>query len=256
MPQFMTAEVVLVLHHIFSRQISFDTGIMTCRNKHGSRDFTRQINSLKSSDFEESEDRPDPRSNCHVNSVIESITTSCKSLGHTAEAAGAARRRQFSMMDYFGLNSLFLTITPDDECNFRVRLYADPGESVSTLNDKTPHWKKLSNIQGFLECSHSPTRLPVIFSMLYQMYQTRRRAKKIYNTGDVYGCNILVHVLWCIKMLYPSSLTGCSSGSQITRGWRAGHIRWCGCFCTSTRRTSTLHLTQSLANMGETIVQQ
>ena len=143
MPQFMTAEVVLVLHHIFSRQISFDTGIMTCRNKHGSRDFTRQINSLKSSDFEESEDRPDPRSNCHVNSVIESITTSCKSLGHTAEAAGAARRRQFSMMDYFGLNSLFLTITPDDECNFRVRLYADPGESVSTLNEKTPLLEKV-----------------------------------------------------------------------------------------------------------------
>lgn len=131
MPQFMTAEVVLVLHHIFSRQVSFDTGIMTCRNKHGSRNFTAKINSLKSSDFEENKDRPDPRSNQDVNSVVESITTSCKSLGHTAEAAGAARQRQFAMMDYFGLNSLFLTITPDDECNFRVRLYADPDKAVS-----------------------------------------------------------------------------------------------------------------------------
>ena len=141
MPQFMTAETILILHHIFSRQISFDTGIMTCRNRHGSRDFVRQINSLKASDFEEREDGSDPRSDHRVNSIINSITTSCKSLGHTSEAAGAARQRQFAMMDYFGLNSLFLTITPDDECNFRVRLYADPDSTVSKIqfiNKLTP----------------------------------------------------------------------------------------------------------------------
>ena len=33
-------------------------------------------------------------------------------------------------MDHFGLNSLFWTITPDDECSFRVRLYADPDNKV------------------------------------------------------------------------------------------------------------------------------
>jgi hypothetical protein len=133
MPQFMTAEVILVLHHIFSRQKSFETGIMTCRNKHGSENFTKRINALRSSDFDDNEGRQDPCSDHRVNSVIKSITTSCKSLGYTAEAAAAARRRQFAMMDFFGLNSLFLTITPDDECSFRVRLYADPDKSVSTI---------------------------------------------------------------------------------------------------------------------------
>ena len=33
-------------------------------------------------------------------------------------------------MDHFGMNSLFLTITPDDECSFRVRLYAEPDKEV------------------------------------------------------------------------------------------------------------------------------
>jgi len=134
MPQFMTAEVILVLHHIFSRQKSFETGIMTCRNKYGSGNFTRQINALRSSDFNDDDGQRDPCSDHRVNSVLKSITTSCKSLGHTAEAAAAARRRQFSMMDFFGLNSLFLTITPDDECNFRVRLYADPKKTVSAIS--------------------------------------------------------------------------------------------------------------------------
>jgi hypothetical protein len=64
-------------------------------------------------------------------------------MGHTAEAAKAARRRQFAMIDFFGLNSLFLTITPDDECSFRVRLYADPNKEVSAVAHFTynPHLK-------------------------------------------------------------------------------------------------------------------
>jgi hypothetical protein len=37
------------------------------------------------------------------------------------------------MLDHYGLNSLFLTTTPDDECSFRVRLYAKPEDWVSTI---------------------------------------------------------------------------------------------------------------------------
>jgi hypothetical protein len=38
------------------------------------------------------------------------------------------------MMDHFGLNSLFLTVTPYKECSFWVRLYADPNNKVQ-IND-------------------------------------------------------------------------------------------------------------------------
>jgi len=51
--------------------------------------------------------------------------------GHTAEAAQDARKPQFAMMDHFGLNSLFLTITPNDEFSFYVRLYANPDNEMS-----------------------------------------------------------------------------------------------------------------------------
>jgi hypothetical protein len=58
---------------------------------------------------------------------------SCKAMGHTDEAAKYAQHCCFAMMDYYGLNSLFLTTTPDDECSFRVRLYAKPCDWVSAL---------------------------------------------------------------------------------------------------------------------------
>ena len=191
MPQFMTAETILILHHIFSRQISFDTGIMTCRNKHGSRDFTRQINSLKASDFEDREDGSDPRSDYRVNSVVNSITTSCKSLGHTSEAAGAARQRQFAMMDYFGLNSLFLTITPDDECNFRVRLYADPDSTVSKIqftNKLTPRNNHYTREDFSPTCTRLYYQIIFLFlpSIPYQIYQTKNIVKKIWNTDAIF----------------------------------------------------------------------
>ena len=131
MPQFMTPEVILVLHHMFSRHLSFESGVMTCRNKHNNSGFTNTIRSLRARDFEETEQNTNPRRNPRVESVVKSITTSCKSMAHTAEAAADARKKQFAMMDHFGLNSLFLTITPDDECSFRVRLYAEPDDEVS-----------------------------------------------------------------------------------------------------------------------------
>jgi hypothetical protein len=43
----------------------------------------------------------------------------------------------FAMLDRFGLNSLYLTTSPDDECSFRVRLYSKPQNWVSSSNIKT-----------------------------------------------------------------------------------------------------------------------
>jgi hypothetical protein len=64
--------------------------------------------------------------NLHKNTkgLLKAISTSCKVMGHTDEAAKYARRCCFAMLDHYGLISLFLTTTPDDECSFRVRLYA------------------------------------------------------------------------------------------------------------------------------------
>jgi hypothetical protein len=43
--------------------------------------------------------------------LLKAIKTSCKAMGHTDEALKYTRRCYFAMLDYYGLNSLFLTTT-------------------------------------------------------------------------------------------------------------------------------------------------
>jgi hypothetical protein len=69
----------------------------------------------------------------NMKGLLKAISTSCKAMGHTDKAAKYARRCCFAMLDHYGMNSLFLTTTPDDECSFRVRLYAKPEDWVSTI---------------------------------------------------------------------------------------------------------------------------
>ncbi len=64
---------------------------------------------------------------------LRSISMSCKAMGQTDEAAEYAQHCCFAMLDYYSLNSLFLTTSPDDECSFRVRLYVKPRDWVSEL---------------------------------------------------------------------------------------------------------------------------
>jgi len=127
----MTADVVLVLHQMFSWQISFETGVMTCRNQQPINNFVNSLSRVSPKDFEEASSTHDQTCNDNIKQIIKSITTKCKSLGHTTEASQDAQKHQFAMMDHFGLTSLFLAITPDDECSFRVQLYADPNNEVS-----------------------------------------------------------------------------------------------------------------------------
>jgi len=59
-------------------------------------------------------------------SFLKGVATTCRSMGHTEEAAKFARQCMLAMLDYFGLSSLFLSTTPDDECSFRVCLHSKP----------------------------------------------------------------------------------------------------------------------------------
>ena len=118
MPQFMTADVELVLHQLFSHQISFETGIMTCRNQHSGDFFAKMLGQLTLKGFERSLLNPENLMNDNIEHIVKSITTKCRYLGHTTKASQDARKHQFVMMDYFGQHSLFLTIMRDDECSF------------------------------------------------------------------------------------------------------------------------------------------
>ena len=77
----------------------------------------------------ESSDEP-LQTSSKATSFLKSVTTSCMVLGHTAEASKEARRKLYALSDYFGPHSLFFTVTPDDECSFRVRMYANHGREI------------------------------------------------------------------------------------------------------------------------------
>ena len=51
MPQFMMADVVLLLNQLFSYQISFGTGIMTSRTQHSRDEYGKMLGQLTSKDL-------------------------------------------------------------------------------------------------------------------------------------------------------------------------------------------------------------
>ena len=58
-----------------------------------------------------------------ASSFLSSINASCRSLPHTNEASMEARKIYFSYLIKFGLPCIFLTVTPDDQRNYRIVLY-------------------------------------------------------------------------------------------------------------------------------------
>jgi len=98
---------------------------------------------------------------------LKGVATMCRSMGHTEEAAKLARRCMFAMVDHIGLNSLFLSTTPDDECSFRVRLYSRPQNWVSSciIKTKTLYSKLELNVdfrkKNFLNAFYSKLELYV-----------------------------------------------------------------------------------------------
>ena len=133
MHQFMRGDVILVLNHIYGRQLSYKSGVMTSRANVGGQLLGENFSKIPVEELQEAADETNPRQSSLVSKLMKSISTSCRALGHTPEAAQFARRFCFAMQDYFGLNSVFVTITPCDECSFRVRLLTTPGVKVSFI---------------------------------------------------------------------------------------------------------------------------
>jgi hypothetical protein len=101
------------------------------------------------------------------------------------------------MIDHIGFNSFFLTITPDDECSFQVRLYDNPDHKV---------------------CIYHTNRLYYIFisDTSYLMYLFKKiilmNVKLTTISGHTPGPNTLEHVLWNTNKSFRYSLTVCYNG--------------------------------------------
>ncbi len=121
--QFMEGPTILVMKHIYNRQMSYKTEVMICRSSIDGIPLGEKLSTLSTEDFEKIKENNTDNLDATTKCFLKAISTSCKAMGYTEQAAKDAGWRCFAMLDYFGLNSLFLSTTPDNECSFRVRLY-------------------------------------------------------------------------------------------------------------------------------------
>ncbi len=134
--KFMEGPTILVMNHIYNRQMSYMTGVMTCRSSINGIPLGEKLSTLSTEDFEQNKDNNTDNLDATTKCFFKAISTTCKAIGHTEQAVKDARRCGFAMLDCFGLNSLFLSTTPDNKCSFRVRLSCKPQYCVRSIYSK------------------------------------------------------------------------------------------------------------------------
>ncbi len=116
--QFMEEPTILVMNHFYNRQMLYKSGVMTCRSSVDGVALGEKLSTLSMENLEKLDDNNADRLDPATKGLLKAISTSCKAMGHTKEAAKYVRHCCFAMLDYCGMNSLFLSTTADDECSF------------------------------------------------------------------------------------------------------------------------------------------
>jgi len=124
--QFMESQTILILYQMYNRIRSYVNGVMTCRSNINGITLGERISNMSMKDLEQIKDDKTDHLNPTTKEFLKAINTSSSAMGHTPEAAKHARRDAYAMLNNFGMNSLFFTTTPDDECNMRVQIYSKP----------------------------------------------------------------------------------------------------------------------------------
>ena len=167
-PAFMRPEFVLIAYQMICRQNSYKTGIMKLRScgfdgeslaekiaKLSERDVSDALREL---DKESEQARlqgpslpPSAENGGSTKSTakefLKTVQTTSRGNGLSPEAVKTARTKSYAFQTYFGLHAIFLSISPDDENDFRIRLFACPGVDVSVYSHSIePRAKSTSNI--------------------------------------------------------------------------------------------------------------
>ena len=98
--QFMEGPTILAMNHIYNRQMSYKTGVMTCRSTIHGIPLGEKLSTLSTEDFEQVNDNNNDNLNATIKSLLKAIYTTCKAMGHTEQAAKDARLHCFAMLDF------------------------------------------------------------------------------------------------------------------------------------------------------------
>jgi hypothetical protein len=123
----MRSDVVLILSHIYQKQLAYKSGVMTSRgSKINEVPLAEHLAEKTVEDFKA--DAPSSK----FDKLVKSVLASCKALDHSPQAAKFAQRNCSAFVDHFGLNNLFLTISLCDTCLLKVQRFANSNKYVST----------------------------------------------------------------------------------------------------------------------------
>jgi hypothetical protein len=89
--QFMEGQTILMMNHIYNRQMSYKTGVMTCRSSIDGIPLGEKLSSLSTKDFEQIKENNNDNLNATTKSFLKAISTTCRAMGHTEQAAKDAR---------------------------------------------------------------------------------------------------------------------------------------------------------------------
>ena len=125
--QFMRADFILIICAMYQCLESFTNCIITCRSSLDSTLLGNAMSTLTLEDLKAATkcvlggEQPNSRT---IQRLFSSLRISCQSVGQSNEAAKVARKKYFSLWHLFGSPAVFFTVSPCDECSWRVRLYA------------------------------------------------------------------------------------------------------------------------------------
>ena len=136
LPQFMRGDFLLLLNHMFNRQRSYETAVVTCKSSLFGQSLAEKMSKLKMKDLDQAlfQKQTRQRVTGTAGEYIRAVEASCKPIGYTALSAKQNRQKHFAMDNYFGGHSIFLTTTPCDERTIRVKVFANAGKEVSLPN--------------------------------------------------------------------------------------------------------------------------
>ena len=139
LPQLHQPQFLLVVCSMWQKMESFTKCIINCKSSFKQSTVADCLSTLSQSEVETAARHilsGEETTNPTLRKLFTSIRGQASSIGHSNEAASFARQKLFSLWHYFGAPAVFFTVTPCDECSFRVRLYATSEEhKLPDIND-------------------------------------------------------------------------------------------------------------------------
>ena len=127
LPQMQQSQFLLVICSMWQRMEAFTKCIINCKSSFKSSTLAEKLSEVTLDEVQTAAKHilsGEKTSNDTLRKLFASIRGQASSAGHSNEASSFARQKLFSLWHYFGAPAVFFTVTPCDECSFRVRLYA------------------------------------------------------------------------------------------------------------------------------------